>query len=267
MDWEKVEAIMIVLQFNLGYVSTREGGVFPLPMWEKPFLGCTPYSTVEQVKHCPSLHCDRPARQSPDSAFLNIGSITFTNGITESSLGPPPSLLKQPSLPTDLKDPYAITGTWMRVVCFLDYSELYNLNFDLDEEFHYTLDEKPDYDPSWTEEAVRMIVMRLKVTKLRAPNPDNGEIDYKGMPVAEFIGSSHSLHTAWDSNANSMIRGIRGPSPFLSPSSISSDLIPSTSSIYLPLYHHNTPYPLPPQSIINPFVTYTYDTTLTHLPH
>lgn len=58
--------------------------------------------------------------------------------------------------------------------------------------------------------------MRLRVTNVRQPKLEDkhgnstGEVDYKGMPVVEFIGSSHSLHSAWDPNANSMIRGMRG---------------------------------------------------------
>jgi len=64
-----------------------------------------------------------------------------------------------------------------------------------------------------------MIIMRLQVTKLRPPriDPENcdgdREVDYNGMPVAEFKGTSHSLHSAWDPNANSGIRGIRGSYP------------------------------------------------------
>jgi hypothetical protein len=71
-------------------------------------------------------------------------------------------------------------------------------------------------EPLDADEAVRMIIMRLQVTKLRPPRtyPEDyegdREVDWNGMPVAEFKGTSYSLHSAWDPNANSGIRGIRG---------------------------------------------------------
>jgi len=71
-------------------------------------------------------------------------------------------------------------------------------------------------EPLDTPEAVRMIIMRLQVTKIRAPRIDpekcdgDREVAWNGMPVVEFKGTSHSLHSAWDPNANSGIRGIQG---------------------------------------------------------
>lgn len=209
VDWEKMEAIMIVLHYNLSYVSIREGGKFPLPMWEKPFLGATPYSFVAQSQfHMPAPPQSAPSLTSllfstpPDNSESDEEADTYTARI----------LSRCPTLPTTQRDPFDVTGTWLRVVCFLDYSELFQFNFGLDAEHHYTLEEKPDMPPLDTEEAVRMIVMRLKVTKIRAPNvdSDDGECDYKGWPVVEFKGTSRSLHSSWDPNANSFIRGIRG---------------------------------------------------------
>jgi hypothetical protein len=216
VDWEKVEAIMIVLHYNLTFVSVREGGQFPLPMWEKPFLGCTPHSYVEQVKPCLG---DEDITQSQAALLSAIGlpsPISFSQKTTAAL----PAFLKEPSTKLEELDPFKITGTWMRVVCFLDYSELFQFNFQEDEEYRYTMEERPDLGELDTEEAVRMIIMRLRVTKVRPPKfmeegEGDGEVDYKGMPVVEFIGSSHSLHSAWDPNANSMIRGMRGI-PFLS---------------------------------------------------
>jgi len=210
VDWEKIEAIMIVLHYNLFfYVSTREGGKFPMPMWEKPFLGVTPYSFVSQPRLCPHM----PAPPEPASSLTNLLFSTHdSDSDKEADAYTTRVLSRCVTLPMSQRDPFCVTGTWLRVVCFLDYSELFQFNFGIDEQFHYTLEEKPDMDPLDTEEAVRMIVMRLKVTKIRAPNLDSedGECDYKGWPVVEFKGTSRSLHSSWDPNANSFIRGIRG---------------------------------------------------------
>jgi len=154
---------------------------------------------------------------SPSQSAPTLASLLFNNSVDSESDEEADTyttriLSRCPTLPTSQRDPFSITGTWLRVVCFLDYSELFQFNFGLDSEHHYTLEEKLDMPPLDTEEAVRMIVMRLKVTKIRAPNLDSedGECDYKGWPVVEFKGTSRSLHSSWDPNANSFIRGIRG---------------------------------------------------------
>lgn len=214
VDWEKLEAIMLVLHYNLTFVCIRDGGQFPLPMWEKPFLGVTPYSYVAQPRLCPHA---RPASTTPSLASL-LFSIPGANNSdsdddAEADRFTKSILSRCPGLPTSARDPFAVTGTWMRVVCFLDYSELFQFNFTIDGEIRYSLEEKPDLEPLDTEEAVRMIVMRLKVTKIRAPRVDvegdqgDSECDWNGWPVVEFKGTSRSLHSAWDPNANSFIRG------------------------------------------------------------
>lgn len=43
MDWEKVEAIMVVVGHNLRIFSDRTNGNFA-PMWTEPFSGVTPHS-------------------------------------------------------------------------------------------------------------------------------------------------------------------------------------------------------------------------------
>lgn len=54
-----------------------------------------------------------------------------------------------------------------------------------------------------TTEAIRLINMELKATKIEAP----GEEDGKDLPVVYFEGTSRSMHSSWDPNANSNIRG------------------------------------------------------------
>ncbi|KAK6435856.1 hypothetical protein LTR95_007954 [Oleoguttula sp. CCFEE 5521] len=107
VDWEKVEAIMVVLGFNLRKFSERSDRRFPM-IWDEPWIGASPNSYVSQPM-------SQPTADSPPDDF----------SMTSSSIPSSPS----PSL--DSQDPYGVTGTWMRVVCFLDYNDLYAFNFSL----------------------------------------------------------------------------------------------------------------------------------------
>ena len=159
VDWEKLEAIMVLLGYNIGqFASTYEMHESLIPEWETPFEGATPYSFVS----------------------------------------PPYPIPEEPKLPLEAQDPYNISGTWMRVVCFLDYTELFSFNFSSQQN---DLQPRPPLD---TEEAFRLIICKLNVTKIEEP----GEGEGKGLPVVWFDGKSSSLRPSWDPNANSRIRGI-----------------------------------------------------------
>lgn len=106
VDWEKVEAVMIVLGFNLRKYSKRTGGRFPM-IWKQPFAGATP-----------SL-CMGPPPRDPDPCDCAEDREDYSDSQQIRDLTPK----------LDALDPYGVTGTWMRVVCFLDYHELYNFNF------------------------------------------------------------------------------------------------------------------------------------------
>lgn len=79
VDWEKLEAIMVVLGYNMRLFNRRAPHVFE-PVWEKPWHGASPQSYVSM---------------------------------------PPTGLVRELSPPGDLEsqDPYGITGIWMRVSC------------------------------------------------------------------------------------------------------------------------------------------------------
>ncbi|KAL8812245.1 MAG: hypothetical protein Q9200_001186 [Gallowayella weberi] len=162
VDWEKLEAIMVILSYNIYNFSNRyiSHGSNLIPPWDTPFTGVTPYGLA--------LH--------PSSS----------------------SVERPPPLPIALQDPYNITGTWMRVVCFLDYRELFTFNFS---------DDQPEPDQPRpaidTEEAIRFIIVKLQVTKIEKP----GEFDGQALPIVHFEGSSHSALPPVDFNANSKIRG------------------------------------------------------------
>ncbi|PSN75125.1 hypothetical protein BS50DRAFT_671357 [Corynespora cassiicola Philippines] len=110
-----------------------------------------------------------------------------------------PVLPLEPSIPLDMKDPFDISGIWSRIVCFLDYTDLYHFNFGLNSRL------PPDEprEPITTEEAIRHILMRLIVSRIEPP----GQFDNPDMPVVHFTGIARAIDTSWDPNANSRIRG------------------------------------------------------------
>jgi hypothetical protein len=100
VDWEKIEAIMVVLGFNLRKFTEKSDGRFPM-IWDEPFVGASPnsYMTAPKVTG-PTAELDLDLLKIRELA-LNLNAL----------------------------DPYGVTGTWMRVVCFLDFNDLYAFNF------------------------------------------------------------------------------------------------------------------------------------------
>lgn len=107
VDWEKVEAIMIVLGFNLRKFADRSGGRFPR-VWEDPFVGATSGSY-----HAPP-RIETPSEEDHEE---------------EEEMEPEMKRVRDLALDLDSRDPYGVSGSWMRVVCFLDYNDLYAFNF------------------------------------------------------------------------------------------------------------------------------------------
>lgn len=161
VDWEKIEAIMLISDHNLKRLppACDLNGSGLLPGWTTPFKGAAPYSYVTSATAIP----------------------------------------REPSVPLEAQDPYNITGTWTRIVCFLDYTELFDFNFS----GHAPPSGVPR-PPLDTEEAIRLITMKIHVTKIEEP----GEHDGKKLPVVWFKGTSSSVRPSWDPNANSRIRGM-----------------------------------------------------------
>lgn len=84
-------------------------------------------------------------------------------------------------------------------MCFLDFSELFAYNF-ASPGLHPD-EPRPPLD---TEEAMRLILMRIQVTGIEEPS----ELDGKALPVVHFVGYSKLLDSSWDPHANSSIRGM-----------------------------------------------------------
>jgi hypothetical protein len=88
----------------------------------------------------------------------------------------------------------------LQIVCFLDYTELYRFNFETEAR---RLPAGQPREPLLHEEAIRHILMDLRITNVTAPGP----LDNPSMPVVHFKGISKSVDSQWDPNANSGIRG------------------------------------------------------------
>lgn len=104
VDWEKVEAIMIVLGFNLRRFTDRTDGRFPF-IWNEPFEAATPNSFKSRP-----LDAATPVTKDSEEHEHQVK-------------------IRELALSLDAQDPYGVTGTWMRVVCFLDYNDLFAFNF------------------------------------------------------------------------------------------------------------------------------------------
>jgi hypothetical protein len=99
-DWEKIEAIMIDLGFNMqrfidGADDPHDGAV---DVYDRPFEGITPYS-YKPIKEfvCPGV-----------AAMMASGTWKATHRQAK-------CLTKQPGIPLDSQDPYGVSGTWRRV--------------------------------------------------------------------------------------------------------------------------------------------------------
>ncbi|KAL9043722.1 MAG: hypothetical protein Q9214_003100 [Letrouitia sp. 1 TL-2023] len=153
VDWERVEAIMILLSHNMAAFAKKHGA---------------------------------------HNAITNkTWNIAFTG------LRPQPS--SRLTISPEALDPYDIAGTWMRIVCFLDFDDLYSYNF---------LEKPPllnrPRSPIGTEEAIRFIVMKVHVIRLSPP----GDKDGKTLPVAHFEGTAKLVRPLGDGNDKSRLRGI-----------------------------------------------------------
>ncbi|KAF2124087.1 hypothetical protein P153DRAFT_426902 [Dothidotthia symphoricarpi CBS 119687] len=110
------------------------------------------------------------------------------------------ALTRELDVPLQLRDPYNVSGLWSRIVCFMDYNDLYQFNFS-SQAMKVPSDEPRE--PLNTEEAIRHILMDLQVTSIEPA----GEFDNPTLPVVHFNGKSRAVDAAWDPSANSKIRG------------------------------------------------------------
>ncbi|KAF4555550.1 Hypothetical protein D9617_2g055110 [Elsinoe fawcettii] len=239
VDWEKMESVMVLLGYNLKMFAERTRGLGGL--WYGAWEGVSPGSFMEP---------DWGKGEEGVTGISRLAARGEILGLHEGerewrSEEERETERRQKEL--DEKDPYGISGTWMRVVCFLDYNDLYAFNFTRPRE-------RQDDRGIDTREAIRLIKLKLKVTKVEYENdrgddsdsssdytsdPERIEARYAPMsgatptspppidtpmrnnpapkrraphpfshyPKVTFVGTSRSLHASWDPNANSRIRG------------------------------------------------------------
>ncbi|KAK6085708.1 hypothetical protein SCUP515_00815 [Seiridium cupressi] len=128
----------------------------------------------------------------------NFWDVPFA-GVWPRSYLPLPILEREKTDGEELEDPYGVTGTWLRVVCFLDYTDFYDFNFNPDDDMPPNV---PRRAISYGE-ATRLILMKISVISIEPPGPNDGQ----ALPVVHFKGISRSLDDSWDENANSDLRG------------------------------------------------------------
>ena len=183
VDWEKVEAVMIAIGANL-----KQVGLSRLPIckkvWEEPFPGVWPDS------YTPAIASSSPP--SSATAGASAGSEAATDDVPSSHEGS-----ELPDL--DREDPYGISGTWLRIVCFLDYTDFFAYNFVTEEPPPANIP-RPAIDAG---EETRLILMQLHVTRIEPPGPTDGQ----ALPVVYYEGIAGSLDGSGDPNASSDIRG------------------------------------------------------------
>ncbi|CAK7228008.1 hypothetical protein SCUCBS95973_006737 [Sporothrix curviconia] len=179
VDWEKVEAIMLVLRYNLrrkGYLRYDVVSAY----WNRTFVGSSPGSFRPLIRKMEEL---------PDD-----------------------------TVPLDKLDPYGVTGTWMRLVSFLDYSDFAAYNFPENENRRQNRADNMPRPPFQAEEELRMIIMHIHATKIEMPKEsrdegplavNDGPYDntHPDFPIVHFEGESISMFHHFDANANSGLRG------------------------------------------------------------
>jgi F-box-like len=178
VDWEKVEAIMVDLAYNLNLYDDHTGSL-------KSDMRCMPFDGVQPNSY-----------KSMSTGDSDIESVSDTSSWSASRESDPLPQQIDPSL--DALDPYGVTGTWERVVCFLDYNDFVRFNF---ERNNWPRDGRRP--PVHTQEALRLIRMMVKVTKIEKAKEGDGQ----ELPIVHFEGRSCSMHMLWDPNANSRLTG------------------------------------------------------------
>ncbi|KAJ1331749.1 F-box-like domain-containing protein [Microdochium nivale] len=210
VDWEMVEAIMIVIGANLRNLGLETYPIYK-NFWATPFAGVWPNSYTGVM---PLLSNDDNDDLSDDSAATPCENCSRPISV------PPqvPGEQDEADVDDDLEDgagggkgkkkkrkppgdPYGINGTWLRAVCFLDYSDFFAYNFA--QEPHHSLPASVPRPAIDVGEATRLILMKIAVTEVEEPGPEDGQ----GMPVVHFRGLSRSLDDSWDDNANSDLAG------------------------------------------------------------
>jgi len=198
IDWEKVQSIWLVLGYGLRMLSERTNGSISGPdgwgmgingeegMWEG--LGANSYEVARSLEKTKR----KAGVEEEESIAATAGSSTGSSGEDEDRdargilNGEVPPLswyeerfaknrqeaeFQRRQAEFALQDPYGVTGTWMRIVNFLDYQDLFAFNFT----GQHNLPESIEREPVTTAEAFRLIMLTLWITKVEWPDEDEDQ--------------------------------------------------------------------------------------------
>ncbi|KAK0643642.1 hypothetical protein B0T16DRAFT_186983 [Cercophora newfieldiana] len=192
VDWEKVEAILMVVGGNIRGKGLEGFPVFE-NFWGRGWGGSWEGSYIPW----PGVQAQEEEGDA-EGEGSDGGDAEGENRDGEGSGG------KEHIRSLRERDPFGVSGTWLRVVCFLDYNDFFNYNFPVADEIPANVP-RPALDVG---EAIRLILMKIHVTKIEQSETDS--------PIVHFKGFSRSLDGSWDDNANSDLRGwyLRGTAQY-----------------------------------------------------
>jgi hypothetical protein len=192
VDWEKMEAILLVLGTNIRSKGLERFPIFWL-FWGKPFAGCWGSSYIpwsrDMEQQGKGKGKDKDKDKTPEDDDNN-------NNDDDEERPKPQDPAAQSSRHAD---PYGVSGSWLRVVSFLDYSDFFSFNFPLVDRVPRDVPRAP-LDAG---QATRLILMRVRATRVCPPGPD----DHPDHPVTHFVGFSRALDASWDDTGRSDLRG------------------------------------------------------------
>ncbi|TLS28254.1 hypothetical protein PpBr36_01288 [Pyricularia pennisetigena] len=166
VDWERLEAIMIVIKRGIARMGLeKEHLLFDL-CWNRPFDGAWKNSYIP-------MPLTRPADDDLDK-----------------------------------DDPFGVSGTYLRVICFLDYGDFFNFNFHngvVEHTGELVTNDMPR-PIALAGEAARLMMMKIHVTKIEKLE---GRDEDKGSDavVVHFSGFTELLHGFGSQNLSSTIKG------------------------------------------------------------
>ncbi|KAK4193566.1 hypothetical protein QBC35DRAFT_371506 [Podospora australis] len=182
VDWEKTEAILLVIGANLHIKGLADfEGVENV--WGRPFAGVWEKSYIPWTLGRLKLEREREEER-------------LRGDVDEDELKK-----RQEKEELEKQDPYGVGGTWLRIVCFLDYSDFFLFNFPPANHPRNNAGPREAIDRG---EATRLILMKVRVTEVeKATEPG----DDPNWPVVHFEGISRALDSSWDENADSELIG------------------------------------------------------------
>ncbi|EGO59946.1 hypothetical protein NEUTE1DRAFT_38488 [Neurospora tetrasperma FGSC 2508] len=239
VDWEKVEAILLVLRTN---IKLKELDRIPMVgnVWNTPFAGCWEGSLCRLPRagdngnnssSTTTTDGDGQGQQGQgqgqagggggpmgvgsgyagwflwgnntntqhedwDSDVANDGAVDDMEGEEEEDgdnsdgdFAGEEEKEENRDMKLEMEDPYGVSGVWLRVVCFLDYTDFFSFNFPDD---NMPCPESVPRPPLDVGEATKLLMMKIHVNRIVYPEPGT-EIKGKIWPIVHWRGYARSF--------------------------------------------------------------------------